>query len=85
MTTTATIQTAKQNLITLINTKGYVSADQYSMFKKITDAINYAYENWDANIIATYKTKEEFVQNWIENEDFEADGFDVERLISLFA
>lgn len=84
---TTNIEKAKANITEMINNRKlvFVKDKQYPLLTKIEDAVNYAFENWDKKIIDTYKSKEEFVENWIENEDFEADGFDEKRIIELFS
>lgn len=59
---------------------------------KIDDAIQWSWNHWDENIISTYYTGDkpelptaDFIENWVENEDFEADGYDVEYLKYLFS
>lgn len=79
------IKNAKDNIVKILTAKMDVSDKQYPLLTKIEDAVNYAFENWDKKIIDTYKSKKEFVENWIENEDFEADGFDEKRIIKLFS
>jgi len=84
---TTNIEKAKANITEMINNRKlvFVKDEQYPLLTKIESAVNYAFENWDKKIIDTYKSKEEFVENWIENEDFEADGFDEKRIIELFS
>jgi len=57
----------------------------------IDAAIQYAWNNWDEEIVSTYYTGDkpelptsEFIIEWIENTDFEADGYDVEYLKEQF-
>jgi len=61
-----------------------------SIIRKVDDAICWAWNNWDEDVISTYYQfkkpelpNEEFISNWVENEDFEADGFDLEQLAEL--
>ena len=49
---------------------------------KISTAIQWAWDNWDASIVETYyegdKPKyptEDFTTQWVNNNDFEADGY----------
>lgn len=58
--------------------------------RKIDESVCWAWDNWDENIVSTYysgeKPKfptEDFINQWVENEDFEADGFDIEFLKTL--
>src|SRR5690625_5077845 len=60
--------------------------------ENIDEAIQYAWNNWDADIVSTYYTGQkpalpnaEFIENWIDNEDFDADGDDVEYLKEQFS
>jgi hypothetical protein len=79
-------------LFNLLNGDAFLSIAQQKMHDKIAEAVNYSWNNWDANIIATYHPgvekpehpTKEFVENWIENEPFSEDGFDEDRLIELF-
>lgn len=61
-----------------------------SIIRKIDEAVQWAWDNWDANITETYYEgekpsipTEEFINQWVENEDFEADGYDMEELAQL--
>lgn len=63
------------------------------VLQRIDDAIQYSWNEWDESIIASYYGGDEkpelptseFIIEWIENEDFEADGYDVEYLKELFS
>lgn len=68
-----------------------LSVDQQKTIDKISDGVEYAWKNWDADITATYYSGDKpetapanFIENWVDNEDLEADGYDVERLKDLF-
>lgn len=69
-----------------------LNEEQYRVFNEISDAVDYAWNNWDESIISTYHEgiekpeypTPEFIEQWIENEDFEAAGYDVDRLKNLF-
>lgn len=86
------METYKKNLIAIFqNGSQSLSERQYKIFNKISDGVEYAWNNWDDDIIATYYEGEKpefspinFIENWIDNEDFEADGYDVEELKELF-
>ena len=61
-----------------------------SIIRKIDDAIQWAWDNWDSNILKTYYEGEKpslptesFIYQWVDNEDFEADGYDMEELSQL--
>lgn len=59
---------------------------------KIDDAIQWAWNHWNKELIDTYYSGDkkpelpttEFIEEWVENADFEADGYDVEYLKELF-
>lgn len=69
---------------------------QRKMLDTISAAISYAWENWDEEIIRSYYNTQadeipkpelpnnEFLLNWLENEDFAADGYDTDYLNELF-
>jgi hypothetical protein len=59
----------------------------YSTFKRVDSMIQWAWVHWDDYVTSTFHTgvKPEdapaaFALQYIENEDFEADGFDVEEI-----
>lgn len=60
---------------------------------KIDDAIQWAWNHWNKELIDTYYSGDkkpelpttEFIEEWVENEDFEAEDYDVEYLKELFA
>ena len=59
---------------------------------KINEAIQYAWNNWDADIVAPFYDgakpelpTDEFIIDWVDNWDFEADGYDGEYLKEIFA
>lgn len=68
---------------------------QQNQLDKIYEGISYAWTNWVTDITDGYykdNTQEkpaepqaEFITDWITNEDFEADGYDVEYLKEIFA
>lgn len=75
----------------LINGYWDSTPSQNIQMSKISEAVNYAWNNWDQEILRTYyegekpeQPTEEFINNWVDNEDFEADGYDVDRLKELF-
>lgn len=86
------METYKKNIVTIFLTGTQsLNERQHALFSKISDAVSYAWNNWDDNIIATYYQGEkpefapiDFVEEWISNEDFEADGYNVEELEELF-
>lgn len=61
--------------------------------QRIASSIQYSWNEWDESIIASYYGGDEkpelptddFIENWVENEDFEVDGYDVEYLKYLFS
>lgn len=68
-----------------------LETEKSRILDKITTAINWAWENWEDSIVKTFYEGEkperptaEFVEQWIYNEDFEADGYDEEQLKNLF-
>ncbi len=69
----------------------FLNYAQYRQFDNISNDVDYAWNNWEDSITSTYYEGEKpskapiaFIQNWLENEDFEADGYDVEFLKELF-
>lgn len=82
----------KKNIVSIFATGNInLNEKQQQAFDQISDAVYYAWNNWDESIVSTYyEGKEkpedptpEFIEQWLENEDFEADGFDVEALKEL--
>lgn len=76
-----------RRLIELIH-KGGNTSDTLS---KIYEMVQWAWDNWDEDIISTYYEGEkpisptkEFIEQWVDNEDFEADGFDWYTLKGIF-
>lgn len=67
--------------------------EHYRLFTQIETAIHQAWESWDEETVKTYWEEnhdskptaptDEFSTAWIENEDFEADGFNIEVLEEL--
>ena len=75
----------------LINGNWNLTSAQNAQMSKITHAVDYAWNNWDEEVLKTYyegekpqQPTEEFINNWVDNEDFEADGYDVEHLEEIF-
>jgi predicted AlkP superfamily pyrophosphatase or phosphodiesterase len=75
----------------LVNENHSLTTAQDRVMSKISEAVNYAWNNWDDKIIQTYyegekpaQPTEDFIKQWVENEDFEADGYDIEELQDLF-
>lgn len=66
------------------------------MLDKISAAIGYAWEQWDEELLVSYfdphgdgiakpeLPTNEFILNWLENEDFAADGYNMDYLKELF-
>jgi hypothetical protein len=61
-----------------------------TIIREIDEAIQWAWDNWGEDIVGTYYIGEKpslptelFIKDWVENEDFEADGFDIEQLAEL--
>lgn len=59
--------------------------------RNIDNAVQWAWENWDKDVISSYyleekpeRPTENFINEWVDNADFEADGYNVENLIDLF-
>lgn len=59
--------------------------------ERIYDAIQWSWIHWNDYIISTYYTGDkpelptnDFIEEWVENADFDADGYDVEYLKELF-
>lgn len=76
----------------LINGTGNLTSSEHAQMSKISEAVDYAWKNWDEEVLQTYyegdkpeQPTEEFINQWVENEDFEADGYDVEHLKEIFA
>lgn len=70
---------------------GNWTASQHWAMCKISNAVDYAWNNWDEKILAKYYKGEkpeyptaEFIYDWVEDEDFEADGFNVSYLKFTF-
>lgn len=64
---------------------------QQKIIDRVRASIEYAWKNWDEDVIASYYAGDKpqdpndaFIQNWIENEDFEAAGFDKDYLKTIF-
>lgn len=82
----------KQELIRMINilNNGGHTTIIPNEVREVDKAVCWAWDNWDDKILSTYYTGDKpefpplsFITNWVENEDFEADGFDVEFLKEL--
>ena len=76
----------------LINGKSGLSVSQQKNIDKISESIEYAWNHWGADVIESYFEGDKpaypnasFVNSWIDNEDFEVDGYDVNELKALFA
>ena len=61
--------------------------EQQSMLNKISEGIDYAWNNWDKDIVEAYYVGEnpssvnvEFIKDYINNQDFNTDGFDEDYL-----
>ena len=60
----------------------------YDLIEKVSSLINQAWNNWTDDITREYWEAEEkpqtetdsFILDWIENADFEADGFNIAEL-----
>lgn len=59
--------------------------------RNIDNVVQWAWENWDKDVISSYylgekpeRPTENFINEWVDNADFEADGYNVENLIDLF-
>ena len=85
----------KAKLIEIFTTpegKNFLTEEQSRIVAKISDGIDYAWNNWDDEIVKAHyegNTKPvdapaSFIQEWIENEDFSADNYDVEGLKEIF-
>jgi hypothetical protein len=66
-------------------------ASMYRTFNAIECAIQEAWKIWDEDVLTTYykgekpeEPTESFSLQWIENEDFEADGHDVDEMCKEF-
>lgn len=75
----------------LVNGNRNLTEQQQKSYDKINKAVEYAWNNWDAGIVATYykgnkpaHPNREFIENWVDNEDFEIDGLDEALLKELF-
>ena len=75
----------------LLNGYANAQAAEQPILDKISTAIQWAWDNWDASVVETYyegeKPKyptEDFTTQWVNNNDFEADGYDEELLKRLF-
>lgn len=85
----------KEKLIDIITTPGAsenIGNEKLRIVTKVKDAIQWAWDNWDESEIKAYHEGVEkpelptpaFQREWIDNEDFEADGYDVEGLKEIF-
>lgn len=85
----------KQKLIEILTApeaRNYLTEEQFRIVRKIDDGINYAWGNWDEKLLRSYYAgnvkpgdiPDAFVKEWIENEDFEADGYEVRGLQEIF-
>jgi len=76
----------------LVNRSSFKTEEQQKFIEKVSEGIEYAWNHWDADIVATYYNTlikplfatNEFIENYIENEDFEANGFDVKTIKTIF-
>ncbi len=75
----------------LINGEHMLTQSQQRQIDKISEGIDYAWNNWDENILETYyegekpiDPTESFITQYVENEDFEANGYDVDYLEEIF-
>lgn len=82
----------KQEIIRIVNAinNGYLMGNCPYEVKKVDIAIQWAWDNWEEKIISTYYEGDKpkfpplnFIENWVENEDFEADGFNMDVLKEL--
>lgn len=78
------------NLIRYQN--GTANPNLIEKIQPIYNAVFWAWENWDKDVIATFyesekpeSPTEEFIYQWVENEDFEADGYNIEELKEIFS
>lgn len=86
------MKTFKDGIIDEFINDNYIgNTPKSDALNKIMTAIRWAWDNWNAEIIQTYYIGEKpinppivFVINWIENEDFECDGYNIEKLNEIF-
>lgn len=70
--------------------KGDISNSK--LLLKIDDGVQWSWNHWDEDVIATYydgdekpeTPTDEFIKEWVQNTDFEADGYDVKYLKEVF-
>ena len=75
----------------LLNGYANAQAAEQPILDKISTSIQWAWDNWSTDVMKTYyegeKPKyptEDFTTQWVNNNDFEADGYDEEFLKRLF-
>ena len=76
----------------LLNGYANAQAAEQPILDKISTAIQWAWDNWDTSVVETYyegdKPKyptEDFTTQWVNNNSFEADGYDEELLTRIFS
>lgn len=86
---TTNFKTAISNAIA--NGNYTLETEKSRILNQITTAINWAWDNWEERVLKTFYDGEkperptpDFIEQWIINEDFEADGYDEEQLKTLF-
>lgn len=73
-------------LLIALNHAGYNSVP--SIIRRIDESMQWAWDNW-SNLEKFYNNEkpsiptEDFIKEWVDNEDFEADGYDIEALAEL--
>lgn len=84
----------KKNIIKNLNHGSYnLSAAQYMLLEKVRAAIDFAWSDWEPELLSTYyhgnnkpeKATSSFIAAWVELEDFTASGYDESLVEKLFA
>lgn len=75
----------------IINGYHHATAAQCAILDKTATAIRWAWDNWDDKVVSTYyKDKKpvnptpDFIEEWVNNNDFTEDGYDDKKLKELF-
>ncbi|RYF90671.1 MAG: hypothetical protein EOO03_03150 [Chitinophagaceae bacterium] len=82
----------KKNLIkNLIHGSYNLSAAQYMVLEKVRNAIDFAWNDWEVELLASHYDGEKperpthsFIALWVELEDFSASGYNESHLQELF-
>lgn len=76
----------------LIHGSYNLSAAQYMVLEKVRTAIDFAWNDWEDELLSPYYAGEKperptsnFIATWVELEDFEASGYNEAHLNLLFS